>query len=532
MIDSNEFNKSLKTRKSIYVSVFALTIFLISYLFLIGYFLNKQNTDSSRKQISILAGQLKDLTASYLNSYVSNFIVLSKLQVIKEKDSTKLNELFVALNQEFPEFENIAVVDEQGNFFGSGQPFDISKPPNVSNLNFFKKLANNDAKFFIMEAHLGPISKQEVSGIVVRLEGINQEFKGALGTSIKLSHLTNIWVSFAEKHNLKLISYKGSGNLVFSHGIGDPDITKLLSKLTSVQKDNAEIDPFFYTTVLIPGLSLNVALLSEKPSFSFGSIFSNYINIIILVVYLVIVSVLLFFNKKENYWIKTLVQKEKELRKHRDHLNDLVTERTAELADAKANLDSIFDSVIPVSVTNFDYEIIHANSAYQKAFRNKSAVSMKCYDSRKGHCCKTGNCPIQQIKNGAIQVNYEASESYEDFDKEYLINVKPYTGRNGELLGIVETFQDITELKRAEEKQAQLVKELQIAVAEVKTLHGILPICMHCKKIRDDDGSWNEIEQYIAEHSDASWSHGICNECVEKHYPHEHKAIRIKKETP
>jgi hypothetical protein len=50
-------------------------------------------------------------------------------------------------------------------------------------------------------------------------------------------------------------------------------------------------------------------------------------------------------------------------------------------------------------------------------------------------------------------------------------------------------------------------------------LTGLLPICSHCKKIRDDKGYWNQIEVYIDQHSEAKFSHGICKECVKKYYP-------------
>jgi PAS domain S-box-containing protein len=78
---------------------------------------------------------------------------------------------------------------------------------------------------------------------------------------------------------------------------------------------------------------------------------------------------------------------------------------------------------------------------------------------------------------------------------------------------------DITERKRAEEERDKLVAELQKTLSEVKTLRGFLPICSHCKKIRDDKGYWNQIESYIHKHSDAEFSHGICPECAEKYYP-------------
>jgi YesN/AraC family two-component response regulator len=70
-----------------------------------------------------------------------------------------------------------------------------------------------------------------------------------------------------------------------------------------------------------------------------------------------------------------------------------------------------------------------------------------------------------------------------------------------------------------QEEREKLIAELQEALAAIKTLHGILPICSSCKKIRDDKGSWTQIEAYISEHTDAEFSHGICSECARKLYP-------------
>lgn len=62
-------------------------------------------------------------------------------------------------------------------------------------------------------------------------------------------------------------------------------------------------------------------------------------------------------------------------------------------------------------------------------------------------------------------------------------------------------------------------RELKDAHAKIKTLSGIVPICMHCKEIRDDKGYWNELEKYISEHSEVKFSHGLCDKCLEKYYP-------------
>lgn len=70
-----------------------------------------------------------------------------------------------------------------------------------------------------------------------------------------------------------------------------------------------------------------------------------------------------------------------------------------------------------------------------------------------------------------------------------------------------------------EEQVAQRTSELKKAMAEVKVLSGLLPICSSCKKIRNEEGGWNSIEAYIHKHSEAKFSHGICPECLKKLYP-------------
>lgn len=78
---------------------------------------------------------------------------------------------------------------------------------------------------------------------------------------------------------------------------------------------------------------------------------------------------------------------------------------------------------------------------------------------------------------------------------------------------------DITRRRRIEEEREDLIAELQAALEQVKQLSGLLPICASCKKIRDDNGSWNQIESYIHDHSEAEFSHGLCPDCAKKLYP-------------
>ena len=101
-------------------------------------------------------------------------------------------------------------------------------------------------------------------------------------------------------------------------------------------------------------------------------------------------------------------------------------------------------------------------------------------------------------------------------------NVIEYTAVPIKIQGKMITIgidRDITERRRIEEEREQLIKKLQTALADVKTLSGLVPICANCKQIRDDKGFWTQVESYIQERSQARFSHGICPDCMRKLYP-------------
>ena len=74
-------------------------------------------------------------------------------------------------------------------------------------------------------------------------------------------------------------------------------------------------------------------------------------------------------------------------------------------------------------------------------------------------------------------------------------------------------------VKEQRDLLARQKAELEAALARIKRLEGIIPICMHCKSIRNVDSAWQRLEKYISDHTDAIFSHGICPTCLEKHHP-------------
>lgn len=100
-------------------------------------------------------------------------------------------------------------------------------------------------------------------------------------------------------------------------------------------------------------------------------------------------------------------------------------------------------------------------------------------------------------------------------EKTLLVSTALLENSSGNAIVFVE---DVTRQRKAENQQQAMIQQLQKALENVKQLSGLVPICASCKKIRDDKGYWKQIESYIADHSEAVFSHGICPECREKLY--------------
>lgn len=233
-----------------------------------------------------------------------------------------------------------------------------------------------------------------------------------------------------------------------------------------------------------------------------------------------------------------------EIEKYRINLESLVSERTAqlnelnkalqieiadrrhieeELRQSNITLENVLESTNPLCITNVDFEIVQANKAYLEIWPKREGMTgqnIKCFESRPGSLCHTEACPLQQIINGKETTTIESAKyQTRGKTKTFIVSARPFKDANGNLLGMVESFQDITPRIKAEKAKVELIDSLQEALDRVNVLSGLLPICASCKKIRDDKGYWNQIETYIRDHSEAEFSHGICPDCAKKLYP-------------
>ncbi len=125
---------------------------------------------------------------------------------------------------------------------------------------------------------------------------------------------------------------------------------------------------------------------------------------------------------------------------------------------------------------------------------------------------------------GAFEIYYDITEKEHNLNRLLLISfiIVVMLALGVLIISIVNIVKEkriTNERRRSYEEKERLITELQSALAEVKTLSGLLPICASCKKIRDDQGYWNQIEDYVSRHSAATFSHGICPDCAKRLYP-------------
>lgn len=131
-----------------------------------------------------------------------------------------------------------------------------------------------------------------------------------------------------------------------------------------------------------------------------------------------------------------------------------------------------------------------------------------------GRIMKCEEMPLARaLIHGEIITNEEVIVELDNGDERWaLASAAPIRGDSGDIVAGIVTWLDITDYK-------EKVSALTRATEEIRILKGILPICAHCKNIRDNRGVWKRIESYIGEHSEVRFSHGVCPECMERFYP-------------
>jgi len=248
-------------------------------------------------------------------------------------------------------------------------------------------------------------------------------------------------------------------------------------------------------------------------------------------------------------------QAEKTLNSYREHLEDLVRERTTELARVNEELQKdiarrrfaeeklreseerfrrIFeDGPLGIIIFSPGFRIFNANKAmckmlgYKKQeLSGRSLEDITYSEDREktmnlARQMQTGEIPLFQLEKRCVKNNGDILWTS--------LTTTALRNQDDELSYALCMVEDIDNRKAVEQEREILIHELRLAMANIKTLKGLLPTCAWCKRVRDDNGNWKKVETYIEEHSDASFTHGICPDCLKKNDPESYTEYEDKK---
>jgi PAS domain S-box-containing protein len=169
-------------------------------------------------------------------------------------------------------------------------------------------------------------------------------------------------------------------------------------------------------------------------------------------------------------------------------------------------------------IDSADYSIVMANAATGD-LQDTPGITCHALTHRRDSPCDRGGevCPLQEvIKTGAPVVVEHLHYDCEGRPRHFEVHGCPVFDERGKVIQMIEYSMDVTHRKALEKERVDLIVTLQVALGKVKTLSGLLPICASCKKIRDDKGYWNQIENYLKSHAEVEFTHGLCPECIKK----------------
>ena len=179
-----------------------------------------------------------------------------------------------------------------------------------------------------------------------------------------------------------------------------------------------------------------------------------------------------------------------------------------------------------------DGRYLYVNTEFSKNVCNESpdyVIGKKIWDIFSKEEADKRYAVVKWVFENGEPRNIEVRVPNPNGDTYHLTTVKPIFDVQNNVSTVICIAKEITERILVEKEREKLIKELQKALEDINTLSGLLPICARCKKIRDDKGYWNSLEEYIEKHSDASFSHGMCADCSDELYGKQEWYISMKK---
>lgn len=192
----------------------------------------------------------------------------------------------------------------------------------------------------------------------------------------------------------------------------------------------------------------------------------------------------------------------------------LEAERARSSSEWRETVDAMSDWVC---IIDHNFRIVRSNRAVEDflGIKRRDVLGKTCYELVHGTDTPIGQCPIPSMLRSHGHAQTEVLLG----DGRWLsVTVDPLTGPRGRLIGAVHMVRDITALRHIQAEREALIRKLEQALSEVRTIKGLIPICAKCHRIRDGQGAWDSLEVFVLNNSDADFSHGLCPECARSEF--------------
>lgn len=189
---------------------------------------------------------------------------------------------------------------------------------------------------------------------------------------------------------------------------------------------------------------------------------SPYSGAVNTITFVIVVSFSLYFNR--------LQKVHGEVEKYRNDLEELVDIRTRQLEESKITIETVLNSANPICMVNLDYEMLKANKAYYDLWP-KTVIDggvVKCFESRPGNSCGTDACPVKLICHGMAEVtNHITKELPNGEIGEFIVTARPFRDVQGKIIGVVESFQDVTDYSKATRELMAEREQLNVTLRSI-----------------------------------------------------------------
>jgi PAS domain S-box-containing protein len=201
---------------------------------------------------------------------------------------------------------------------------------------------------------------------------------------------------------------------------------------------------------------------------------------------------------------------------------ELLTIAIRDTQPGQATVNSQAEEVLaslgdPCTIIDRNFSVIYENQAAKDLLG--SNCGKKCYTIYHGLQNRCDSCHTAEVfEDGTIHKN-EKILRIDGSERHIEITSAPLRDGAGKITAVVNITHDVTIRTMTEKGKEHLIRELQGSLAKTKRLNGLLPICSYCKKIKDGNGAWHQLESYLRSHAEVEFSHGICQDCGETHHP-------------